>query len=154
MIKVKDTAITYGKEKSDARRECRLPVGLPTTRVGVELSYEATRNTTIAFLLTDIVYTLLFDATVEMQGKGRDIKHDSRRRFNQFFADMERAKTTTLRASRDVQHLNEAMQEYYINDSDWLREVLELIYDRSKATPDAKDRIKAVLFNFPKFKTK
>lgn len=151
-MKVKNTPLTYGTEKASARQEHRLPEGLPTTKPGVELSNETTRNATLAFLLTDIVYTLLFDTTVEMQSKGRDIKHDSRRRFNQFFADIERAKTSTLRASRDVQHLNEAMQEYYINDSDWLREVLELIYDRSKATPDAKDRIKAVLFNFPKFK--
>lgn len=152
MTKIKSTPLAVAKEKADAKRERRLPDGLPTTNYGAELSAESSRRTALAFLLADVMYTLLYDVSVEMNSVGREIKHDSKRRFNDLFAAIEKAKTSALRSSKDLMGFSSEIQNSYVTDAEWLREVVELLYDRSQATDDAHDRIRAIIFNLPKYK--
>lgn len=144
------TAQKDAEEKRKARQEGRLPQELTPFRRGAELPETCNSRTAIVYLLTDVLYQILFELCEQMQERGLDFKHDAKRRFNELFRAAKAFRAAANRANLEVFKLSEQTVESYFEDTQWFREVIELIYDRSMGTRDAHDRIRALIFNLPK----
>lgn len=104
----------------------------------------------MAYLLSDVIYQIMFDLCEQLQSGGTDLRHESKYRFNDLFKAAQNFRDKALRISRDVTVLkkDQAFDDFF-EDSEWLRETIELLFNRVLATEDAKVRIKALLFNLP-----
>lgn len=82
-------------------------------------------NTTLslAYVLTDVVETLLYDLRSEMSKQGSDLRHDAKRNFNTAIAAIRKLKY-------DVNKTQASTQENFGNDSDCLLAFIRLLVDR------------------------
>lgn len=92
----------------------------------------------------------MFDLCEQMQSGGADLRHESKYRFNELFKAAQNFRDRASRVSRDVAVMksDRAFDDFF-EDSEWLRETIELLFNRALATEDAKVRIQALLFNLP-----
>lgn len=137
------------EEKSKARKIGRLPDNLTPYLRDSQVPETANAQTAIAYLLTDVLYQILFELCEQMQKHGLDLKFEAKRRFNDLFRTAKAFRAAASKANEAVFTLREQDIDNYFNDVIWLREIIELLYDRSMGTTDAHDRIKALLFNLP-----
>lgn len=100
-------------------------------------------RTAIIFLLADVLYSQLFELTGSLARQGKELKRDTKMRFNQAMTDLNRAKKSCLRASEDV---DIKMMDAYIDDSDFLSSVVELVYEKTLHN----DKNQDVIINFLK----
>lgn len=140
-------AVADGVELTKAKKEHRLPDNLSTTKPMGDLPDTIRLRTTLAYLLADVVHTLMFDNCVAMQQMGADLRHESKRRFNAMFADAERFRNSARRASGDIALLDEDTILDYINDSDNLRDNIECMFMVSRSSEDAAQRLHFMLQN-------
>lgn len=140
-------ALADGMELTKAKKEHRLPDNLTTTKPRGDIQDLTRLRTTLAYLLTDVVYTLMTDNCIQMQQMGVDLRHESKRRFNAMFADAERFRNSARRASGDIAMLNEDDILTYINDSDNLRDNIECMFLISRSSEDAAQRLRFTLLN-------
>ncbi len=82
-------------------------------------------NTTLnmAYVLTDVVETLLYDLRSEMGKQGYELRHDAKRNFNTAISAIRRLK-------QDVDKTQLSTQENFGNDSDCLLAFIKLLIDR------------------------
>lgn len=82
-------------------------------------------NTTLnlAYVLTDVVETLLYDLRSEMGKQGYELRHDAKRNFNTAIAAIRKLK-------QDVDKTQFSTQENFGNDSDCLLAFIRLLVDR------------------------
>lgn len=109
------------------------------------------RRLALLFLLSDVGYSLMFDLESSLKAHNMGLKQESKYRFNQMLADMSKAKKSCLRATSGV---GEQAMDNYIEDSDYLREVLELVYDKTLANEENQARIKEMLTGLVNDKTR
>lgn len=82
-------------------------------------------NTTLnlAYVLTDVVETLLYDLRSEMNKQGYELRYDAKRNFNTAIAAIRKLK-------QDVDKTQFSTQENFGNDSDCLLAFIRLLVDR------------------------
>ena len=82
-------------------------------------------NTTLnlAYLLTDVVETLLYDLRSEMRKQGYELRYDAKHNFNTAIAAIRKLK-------QDVDKTQFSTQENFGNDSDCLLAFIRLLVDR------------------------
>lgn len=82
-------------------------------------------NTTLnlAYVLTDVVETLLYDLRSEMGKQGYELRYDAKRNFNTAIAAIRKLK-------QDVDKTQFSTQENFGNDSDCLLAFTRLLVDR------------------------
>lgn len=82
-------------------------------------------NTTLnmAYVLTDVVETLLYDLRSEMGKQGYELRHDAKRNFNTAISAIRKLKL-------DVDKTQLSTQENFGNDSDCLLAFIKLLIDR------------------------
>lgn len=114
------------------------------------LTKEHVYSTTLAYLLADVNYSIMYDLCAKLIRHGKDLRHDTKRRLNEYYKVAERFRNASQRVSKDVFDMGDNATLDYIDDADDLRELIMLLYDRLHGTADAKDRIRALLFNMPK----
>lgn len=146
------TAQKDADEKQKARKEGRLPENLTPFHRGAELPGKCGEQTAIIYLLTDVLYQALFDLCGQMQEYGVDLRHETKRRFNDLFKAARLFQSASNRANFEVFKLSEQAIDSYFEDVQWLREIIELLYNRSRGSEDAHTRIRALLFNLPEYK--
>ena len=137
-------------EKERAKSEKRLPENLPTLHSEPPITEKQKEMTALAYLLADVIYQIMFDLCEQLQSGGTDLRHESKYRFNELFKAAQNFRDRASRVSRDVAVMksDRAFDDFF-EDSEWLRETIELLFNRVLATEDAKVRIKALLFNLP-----
>lgn len=137
-------------ELNRAKKEHRLPENLTTQTDSIVLTKEHVYSTTLAYLLADVNYSIMYDLCAKLIRHGKDLRHDTKRRLNEYYKVAERFRNASQRVSKDVFDMGDNATLDYIDDADDLRELIMLLYDRLHGTADAKDRIRALLFNMPK----
>lgn len=101
-----------------------------------------TYRTALVFLLADTLYSILFDLTASFGAQGKEMKRETKMRFNQMLSDLNKAKKSCLRATEDV---SIAVMDDYIDDSDFLREVVETVYEKTLRNEGNQRKIKEFL---------
>lgn len=143
--------VSKQKELSMAKKEYRLPNDLPCTcRGGSEvITDKDASDTTLAYLLTDVVYQLMFSLCERFQSHGIDLRHVTKRRFNEMFKAAKDFRDKSMRLSQDIELLQDSDSCYdaYFCDSEWLYEVIMLLYQKAKFNDENKLRIRSFLFN-------
>ena len=99
-------------------------------------------RTAVVFLLADALYSILFDLTASLGAQGKEMRHETKMRFNQMLSDLNKAKKSCLRATEDV---SIAVMDDYIDDSDFLREIVETVYEKTLCNEDNQRKIKEFL---------
>lgn len=99
-------------------------------------------RTAIVFLLADTLYSLLFDLTASLGAQGKEMKRETKMRFNQMVNDLNTAKKSCLRATSDV---SIGVMDDYIDSSDFLREVVEVVYEKTLRNEENERKIKEFL---------
>lgn len=137
-------------EKERSQRERRLPDNLPVRHSEQPITSKQQEMTALAYLLSDVIYQIMFDLCEQLQSGGTDLRHESKYRFNELFKAAQNFRDKALRISRDVAVMksDRAFDDFF-EDSEWLRGTIELLFNRALATADAKVRIHALLFNLP-----
>lgn len=137
-------------EKERSQRDKRLPENLPTLHSEQPITKKQQEMTALAYLLSDVIYQIMFDLCEQMQSGGTDLRHESKYRFNEMFKAAQNFRDRASRVSRDVAVMksDRAFDDFF-EDSEWLRGTIELLFNRALATEDAKVRIQALLFNLP-----
>lgn len=141
--------MTDAYELSEAKRQHRLPENLSAKGGEFTLTKRHAHLTALAYLLADVSYTIMFDLCTELLKHGKDLRHETKRRLNEFYRAAKQFGDAARRMSSDVADIGEKATMDYIDDADVLRELIELLYDRLHATDDASVRIRALLFNLP-----
>ena len=77
----------------------------------------------LAYVLTDVVETLLYDLRSEMGKQGYELRYDAKRNFNTAIAAIRKLK-------QDVDKTQFSTQENFGNDSDCLLAFIRLLVDR------------------------
>lgn len=149
MSKLLKNGITDAYELSEAKRQHRLPENLSASGDKFTLTKRHAYLTALAYLLADVSYTVMFDLCAELLKHGKDLRHETKRRLNEFYRTAKQFGDAARRVSQDVAGIGENAMLDYVDDSDVLRELIELLYDRLHATDDAPVRIRALLFNLP-----
>ena len=142
--------IAVQSEKERSQRDKRLPENLPTLHSEQPITKKQQEETALAYLLSDVIYQIMFDLCEQLQSGGADLRHESKYRFNELFKAAQNFRDRASRVSRDVAVMksDRAFDDFF-EDSEWLRETIELLFNRALATADAKVRIHALLFNLP-----
>lgn len=137
-------------ERERSQRERRLPDNLPVRHSEPPITEKQKETTALAYLLADVIYQIMFDLCEQMQSGGSDLRHESKYRFNELFKAAQNFRDRASRVSQDVAVMksDRAFDDFF-EDSEWLRETIELLFNRALATEDAKVRIQALLFNLP-----
>lgn len=138
------------KAKEKAKRDRTLPEGLHDKGNPRVLSEQQTKDTALAYLLSDVIYQIMYNLCEQMQGAGMDLRHESKRRFNELFKSADSFKNKAMMVSRDVSLLgNDKAFDDYFHDSEWLRDVIQILYNRAHVSEDSMVKIRAMLFNMP-----
>lgn len=127
---------------------------LPEKMIVRKSTYPITKqqkNIALAYLLTDVVYQIMFDLCEEFLKSGADLRHDSKRRFNEFFKSAQLLRDKASRLSRDISDLDNSEQAFedYFEDSSWLRETIEMLFKKASVSEDNRIRIRSLIFNLP-----
>lgn len=136
-------------ELAAARSERRLPTNLSDLGIPSLITKEQEESTALAYLLTDVVYQIMFDMCEVMQRQGSDLRHETKRRFNEFFRSASDFMNKSVRVSRDISLLSntDVAIDSFTSDSDWLKDVVCCIFHKYVASPDAsfKDKVMSMV---------
>ncbi len=133
-----------------AKKERKLPEGIQDKGLDRILSEQQIKETSLAYLLTDVIYQIMFQLCEQMQRGGMDLRHETKRRFNDLFKAAESFRDKAMRIAKDIELLdNDKVFDDYFQDADWMAEVIRILYQRACVSDDAKLRIRSLLFNLP-----
>lgn len=139
-------------EIQKAKSEKTLPEKMMVRKPVYPITKKQQKDTALAYLLTDVVYQIMFDLCEEFLKSGADLRHDSKRRFNEFFkaAQLLRDKAAS-RLSRDISDLDNSEQAFedYFEDSSWLRETIDILFKKASVSEENRVRIRSLIFNLP-----
>ena len=138
-------------EIQKAMKEKRLPEKLTPIKPPYPFTKKQEYDVALAYLLSDVVYQIMFDLTKDFLLSSGDLRHKSKHRFNEFFKAAQLFKDKASVLSKDIDDLQnrDSIFEDYFEDSSWLRETIELLFNRAIVSEDNRNRIKALLFNLP-----
>lgn len=102
----------------------------------------------MSYFLADCTYIAAHEACTELQLSGKDLKFDTKKRFNSFFTQFVNATKAAGMITNDVHtYMDENQQTYFYEDTNELYELVSLIYDKTLHNPDNMLRIKALIGN-------
>lgn len=99
----------------------------------------------LMFLLEDIVYSMLFEVEESLKKQHMVLKHEMKQNFTKAINDVKKAKKSCLRATVGV---SAHRMDDYIDYSDYLKETIELLFDRTLFNGDNQIKIKSLVQNF------
>ncbi len=92
-------------EKDRSLKEKRLPEGLKS-KPNFRLSPECSKDVALAYLLSDVIYTLMWDVCRQLQESGSDLRFETKRKFNELFRAAKLFKDKASAMSKDFELLN------------------------------------------------
>lgn len=92
--------------------------------------------TNLIWILGDVQYMLMKRNIEELRKKNLGLRHDTKYRFNQMVEAQDRAKKATARFTQDVLELSDGQLDQYYEDSNMMRNIILLAYDRLVGRPD------------------
>lgn len=106
-------------------------------------------RTYLAYLMADVCYSVLHYLCQDMNGMGKDLKYDSKRRFNEFFESIQKSKRLASRATDDTfKVMPDGALEAYQDYANFFLEIISEIYDRSMLGGKVPDRMLAAIRRF------
>lgn len=102
----------------------------------------------MSYFLADCTYQAAHEACTELQLSGKDLRFETKKRFNNFFSDFIKATKSAGMITEDVHTtMGENQQTSFYEDTEELYELLCLIYDKTANNPENRVRIKALVNN-------
>lgn len=134
------------KAKEKAKKDRVLPEGVTDKGNSRILSKEQEMNTALAYLLSDVIYQIMYILCDQMQSAGMDLRHETKYRFNELFKAASAFKNKALMVSKDVELLgNDKVFDDYFEDSEWLGNIITMLYNVSRTEPGAQMKIKSFI---------
>lgn len=93
-------------EKDKSLKERRLPEGLKA-KPNFKMSPECNKDVALAYLLSDVIYTLMWDVCKQLQESGSDLRFETKRKFNDLFKSAKAFRDTASRLSKDFELLKD-----------------------------------------------
>lgn len=115
----------------------------------IQFSKREEALTKLIFQLGDVLYVLMEENLRSMRSKGIDLKHDTKYRFNRLMETLEKSKVACTRFTNDIGVLDDKQVDQFFIDSDQLRELILLIFDRLMSNENNYDTIKGCLKLLP-----
>lgn len=148
----------YAQQRELSKRTYLLPEscnfsGVPSLQMNDAIARRLSARASVAFLLVDVTLGIMTDLCLEFSALGAGLQQNTKRRFNDCFKAAKQFKAALLRAGNDVSVVSDDIADDYFRDSDYLREVVELLYDRTLGNEDTALRVKSLLYNFPTMHT-
>ena len=97
--------------------------------------------TALAYMTADACYQMMYDATNMLMASRQDFRQSTKRNFNRFFEAMENARKCALRVGDDVSTMSEKNIDWFFEDSDYLKNTLIAIYEKTKHNGDNAQKI-------------
>ena len=88
-------------------------------------------KTAFIFMLSDVLYQSLHGLEIELGKQGFKLRHEAKYRFNMFMDGIKKAKMNIGRTSLDVEKMGEKQTDYFFDDTAFLLDATELIYEKS-----------------------
>ena len=138
-------------EIQKAKSEKILPEKMMVRKSTYPITKQQQKDTALAYLLTDVVYQIMFDLCEEFLKSGADLRHDSKRRFNEFFKAAQLLRDKASRLSQDISDLDNSEKAFedYFEDSSWLRETIGILFKKASVSEENRVRIRSLIFNLP-----
>lgn len=138
-------------EKERSQRERRLPDNLPVRHREQPITSKQQEMTALAYLLSDVIYQIMFDLCEQMQSGGTDLRHETKYRFNDMFKAAKLFRDKAKRISNDITLLKncDSVFDDFFEDSEWICDVIKILYNRVQVSDEARVKIRAMLFNMP-----
>lgn len=103
--------------------------------------------TNLSFVVADITDTLLLDTSTALNRLDLDLRHETKRRWNDMRQAIKTARIRTKIFTEEMYAITEA--EDACDDSDYLKDLLLLICDRVGNDDDTQVKLRAMIFNMP-----
>lgn len=105
-------------EKDKSLKERRLPEGLKSKPNSI-ISPECNKDVALAYLLSDVIYTLMWDVCRQLQESGSDLRFETKRKFNELFRAAKLFKDKASAMSKDFELLgNSGSYDELFEDSE------------------------------------
>lgn len=105
--------------------------------------------TYLAYILEYCTYSMLFDLNLKMLRLGKDLKRDTKRRFNEFFEAMKQAEKKAWNVNMDVAaSFDYGKQDNFGAFADSFLEFIKDAYDRSIENGDTLHRMHMAVGNY------
>lgn len=105
--------------------------------------------TYLVYVLSDVLYSLLFELDKQMLQFGQDLKYESKKRYNDFFDLVKKLKKRASDISIDVhQSMRSEGVEEFQDVADYFLEMNMSIYDRFSIMKDIPIRMISTIKNF------
>lgn len=103
--------------------------------------------TNVAFLLGDVLDTMLTTACYHVNQLGLDFKHSTKQRWRNLLTQLRAAQRASKAFSREIYELEDTAQA--CEDSDYLADLILLISDRVGDSDELQQKLKWMIENMP-----
>lgn len=120
-----------------------------TSKTSSEVRIDKTEAilTNLIWVLGDIQYILMNRNIAELRKKNLGLRRDTKYRFNQMVEAQDKAKKAIERFTRDVMELDTNQLYQYYEDSNMMRNMIILLYDRLVGNPENVQKVWEFLDN-------
>ena len=102
------------------------------------------KKVNLAFVLTDVIDTLMLDFERDSLKIGKELKYESKQRFTRMIQAGKAFRSLVKDLAKEGYSIKDA--DGFCDDSDYLLDLLQLIVDKAK-DEDSMTRIRAMIYN-------
>lgn len=139
------SSIRAAAEAGNAKAEKRLPENAITARKPFQMSQEIIDSTSLAYMMSDAIYTIMSDLCIELGKMGKDLRHETKHRFNRFFDASKQMKRTAQAISSEACSIEAHKFDSFVENSDLLRDACRDVYYICTHANDGEAQIRALL---------